>query len=385
MMPRGRLAFVGLCAAVMIAGAVLAFRSSSRAASAVTQPTAVAQEMAAPDHHHGGSPPSSVSVDARRQHSMGLRTARAERRQGAVEIRAAGVVVYDETRESEVSARLDGWVRDLRANYTGMAVRRGERLFTLYSPELLATENEYLLALAALQQHAQNPTLPETRDHALRLTQAARDRLALWEVSAAEIAALEQRNKALGTTAVLAPRAGVLVEKNVVEGMRITTGQRLYRLADLSSVWVDVSVPEREIRAIRRGQAAAVQLDAFPGDIFHGRTAYVYPSLAAETRTVKVRVQLANPDGRLRPGMYGTVVVTAGEDTALVVPADAVVEDGRRHLVFIAADDGAFTPRAITMGRRFGATIEVLSGLEPGEPVATGAGAAFLLDAARRR
>jgi Cu(I)/Ag(I) efflux system membrane fusion protein len=324
-----------------------------------------------------------VTVGHAQQQALGLRTVRVERRPRSVEVRAAGVVAYDETRQVEISARVDGWARDLRANYTGRPVRAGERLFTLFSPELLATENEYLLALVALRQHAETPTLPETRDHALRLTQAARDRLALWNVSAAEVDAIEKRNAALGTTAVLSPRDGVVVEKDVVEGMRITAGQRLFRIVDLSSVWVEAAVPEREVRFVRPGQAAAVQLDAYPGEIFHGRAAYLSPSLDAATRTVKLRVELANAAGRMRPGMYGTVVISATEEMALVVPADAVAEDGGRHLIFIVAGGGSFTPRVVTIGRRFGDTFEVVSGVREGEAVA--AGATFLLASASRR
>jgi RND family efflux transporter MFP subunit len=329
---------------------------------------------------HGARAP--LTIDAERQRALGLRMVRVERRQSAFEVRAAAVAAYDETREVEISARVDGWVRDLRASATGRVVRAGERLFTLYSPEVLATEQEYLLAVAGVQQHGQNPTLPETRDHALRLLQAARDRLTLWDVSAAEIDALEKRNKAQGTTAILSPRNGVVVEKGVVEGMRVAAGQRLFRIADLSSVWVEAAVPEREIRFIRPGQDAAVELDAYPGETFQARVIYLYPSVDAATRTVKLRMQLANPEGRIRPGMYGTVVVTATGDLALVVPADAVAQDGPGHLVFIAAD-GAFTPRPIRIGRRLGETFEVVSGLREGETVA--AGATFLLASASRR
>ena len=373
-MPR-RLLVTIVVAGVVIAAATLAYMSSGEAPA--PPPTTG-------DHaYHAVPEAGTVTIAADRQRTLGLRSVRVERRHGAVEVRAAGVIAFDQTRETEVSARVDGWVRDLRANHTGLSVRAGERLFTLYSPELLATENEYLLALVALQQHGQNPTLPETRDHALRLAQAARDRLALWNVTPAEIAALEQRNKALGTAAVVAPRAGVVVEKNVVEGMRIAAGQRLFLMADLSSVWLEASVPEREIRFIQRGQAAAVQLDAYPGEMFHGRTVSISPALTPETRTVGVRLELSNAGGRLRQGMYGTAVISADETMALVVPRDAVAENGRDRVVFVAGEHGAFTPRTVTTGRQFGEMVEVVSGLAEGEEVA--AGATFLLNSASRR
>jgi membrane fusion protein, copper/silver efflux system len=368
-MPPTRLRIIVVAAAAVVVATAVAFMMSADQA-----PRPVSEDTPP----GGGQPRAPLSIDGRRQRLIGVRTAHAERRHSAVDLRATGVVAFDETRQVEISAKVDGWVRDLRANYTGISVGRGERLMTLYSPELLATESEYLLAVVALQQHAQTSTLPETRDHALRLTQAARDRLTLWDVGAGEIEALEKRGKALGMMALLAPRAGVIVEKNVIEGMRVTAGQRLFRLADLSTVWVEASVREREIRLVSPGQEATVQLEAYPGETFTGRTAYVYPSVAEDTRTVKVRLQLPNPGGRLRPGMYATVTIPADEGMALVVPVDAIVDDGTQQLVFIAEGDGYFTPRPITIGRRLGEAIEVLTGLREGEAVASGA--TFFLD-----
>jgi Cu(I)/Ag(I) efflux system membrane fusion protein/cobalt-zinc-cadmium efflux system membrane fusion protein len=307
-----------------------------------------------------------------------VRTVRVEHRPAAVDVHAVGTVTYDETRQAEINTKIDGWIRDLRANYTGIAVRRGERLFTLYSPELLATQNEYLLALVNQQQHAQQSTLPETRDHAERLVQAVRDRLTVWDMSAAELHALEKRGTADGTIAVVSPASGVIVEKLVVEGMRVSSGQRLFRVADLSSVWVEAAVPERDIRFVRVGQAAAVTLDAYPGDTFNGRTSYIYPSVTEETRTVRVRVQLANPGGRLRPGMYAAVTIPGPPSMALVVPTDAVVDSGTQQLVFVAQGNGYFDPRPVKTGTRMADGIEIIQGLREGESVA--AGATFFLD-----
>ena len=303
--------------------------------------------------------------------------ARAERRRSEVEVRANGAVAFDETKETEINSKIDGWVRDLKANYTGVTVREGDPLFTLYSPELLATENEFIVALRGREQ-AQQSTLPETRDHSEQLIRAVRERLMFWDVSVAEIREMERRGRALGETTFVSPASGVIVEKGVVEGMRITAGQRLFRLADLSSVWVEADVHERDLAAVREGQAASVTLDAYPGEQFRGRVSYLYPSIAEQTRTLKVRLQLDNSRGRLRPGMYGTVTIAGPATSALVVPSDAVVDSGTEQIVFVTEGDGYFDPRTVKAGRRLGDAIEIVEGLKEGETVA--AGATFFLD-----
>lgn len=318
-----------------------------------------------------------VSIDGRRQQLIGVRTARAERRSTAMDIRATGTVTFDETREAEINSKVDGWVRDLKANYTGMAVRKGDPLFTLYSPELLATENEFIVALRSREQ-AQQSTLPETRDHVERMIQAVRERLMFWDVSVAEIREMERRSRALGEIAFLAPASGVIIEKAVVEGMRITAGQRLFRLVDLSSVWVEADVYERDLASLRPGQGATVTLDAYPGEEFHGRLSYLYPSITEQTRTLKVRLQFDNARGRLRPGMYANVMISGPAVSALVVPSDAVVDSGTQQVVFVTQGDGYFDPRPVKTGRRLPNAIEIVEGVREGETVA--AGATFFLD-----
>jgi RND family efflux transporter MFP subunit len=320
---------------------------------------------------------SGVSVDPRRQQLIGVRTARAERRRSGVEVRANGTVTFDETKETEINSKVDGWVRDLKANFTGMTVRKGDPLFTLYSPELLATENEFIVALRGREQ-AQQSTLPETRDHSEQLLRAVRERLMFWDVSVAEIREMERRGRALGETTFVSPATGVIVEKGVVEGMRITAGQRLYRLADLASVWVEADVHERDLASVREGQAATVTLDAYPGEQFNGRVSYLYPSIAEQTRTLKVRMQLDNSRGRLRPGMYGTVTIAGPAAPTLVVPADAIVDSGTEQIVFVTKGDGYFDPRQVKTGRRLSDAVEILDGLAEGETVASGA--TFFLD-----
>jgi RND family efflux transporter MFP subunit len=352
--------------------AILAFATLER-----SDPREPAARVERPGRSEGSALHAPVSIDARRQQLIGVRTARVERRRAAVDVRANGTVAFDETKETEISSKVDGWVRDLKANYTGMSVRKGDPLFTLYSPELLATENEFIVALRG-QQQAQQSTLPEARDHAERLIQAVRERLMFWDVSVAEIREMERRGRALGVTTFVSPASGVIVEKGVVEGSRIAAGQRLFKLADLSSVWVEADVYERDLAAVRVGQAASVTLEAYPGEEFHGRVSYLYPSMAEQTRTLRVRLQFDNARGRLRPGMYGSVAMTGSASAALVVPADSVVDSGTQQIVFVTHGDGYFDPRPVKTGRRLADGIEIVEGLAEGEMVA--AGATFFLD-----
>ena len=318
-----------------------------------------------------------VTLDARRQQLIGVRTAKAVRMMLSPEVRAVGTVRPDETRQTEVNVKAEGWIRDLQADFTGRPVRQGETLFTLYSPDLIATQEEYLLAIRG-QTQAIAGQVPELRDYSTRLVEAARERLRRWDLGEAEIQELEQRGVAFETVPVRSPASGVIVEKMAIEGMHVTPGQTLFRIADLSVVWVEADVYERDMAAVRLGQAATVTLDAYPDQRFAGRATYVYPFVEEQTRTIKVRFQFPNPRGLLKPGMYANVELAVPASSALAVPGDAVLDSGREQVVFVALGDGYFEPRRVRIGRRVGATVEIADGLKEGEDVATGA--TFFLD-----
>ncbi len=318
-----------------------------------------------------------VTLDARRQQLIGVRTAKAARVMVAPEVRAVGTVRADETRQTEVNVKADGWIRDLRADFTGRPVQQGETLFTLYSPDLIATQEEYLLAIRG-QTQAIAGQVPELRDYSTRLVDAARERLRRWDLGEAEIQELEQRGAAFETVPVRSPASGVIVEKAAIEGMHVTPGQTLFRIADLSVVWVEADVYERDMAAVRVGQAATVTLDAYPDQRFSGRATYIYSYVEEQTRAIKVRFQFPNPRGLLKPGMYANVQLVTAASTVLAVPADAVLDSGREQVVFVALGDGYFEPRPVRIGRRVDTTIEITAGLKEGEEVATGA--TFFLD-----
>jgi Cu(I)/Ag(I) efflux system membrane fusion protein/cobalt-zinc-cadmium efflux system membrane fusion protein len=377
-----------IAVAVVVVAAAIAFflwpdgmaRVSStwrdRAAPPPSQPTSAPPAAVAPRVPQSPARVP-VTLDARRQQLIGVRTARATSVMVAPEVRAVGTIRADETRLTEVNVRADGWIRDLRADFTGRPVRQGETLFTLYSPDLIATQNEYLLAVRG-QTQAIAGQVPELREYSARLVEASRERLRRWDMGEAEIQELEQRAAAFETIPVRSPASGVIIEKAAIEGMHVTPGQTLFRIADLSTVWVEADVYERDIAAVRVGQPATVTLDAYPDRRFTGRATYIYPFVADQTRTIKVRFQFANPRGLLKPGMYATVQLATPSSPALVVPADAVLDSGREQVVFVALADGYFEPRRVRAGRQLDATIEITEGLKEGEEVATGA--TFFLD-----
>ncbi len=366
--------FVLIAVAVaLLVGGTLAYRRSR-----ATPPTA----MPMPAEPSSATPPAAtqrgeVTIDPRRQQLIGVRTVTATREPMTPTIRAVGTVRYAETRLSEINLKLDGWIRDLYVDYTGQPITKGQPLFTLYSPDLLATENEYVLALKTRDQ-LQGSQIPEARDRAEQLVASARQRLALWDLPEAELQSLDETHQPHDVVTFYSPVSGVVTDKMALRGMHITAGQTLYKIADLSTVWVEADVYERELPLIKPGDRATVTLDAYPNQQFSGRVIYIYPYVDEKTRTNKVRYEFANAGGRLKPGMFANIDIAVPSGTALTLPVDAVLDSGTEQLVFIATGDGHFDPRQVKLGRRFGDQVQVVDGLKEGEQVA--AGAAFFLD-----
>ena len=318
-----------------------------------------------------------VNVDPRRQQLIGVRTAVVERRTLTMPIRAVGTVRYDETRLFDVNVKVAGWIEKLYVDYTGKFIEPGDPLFTIYSPELLTTQQEYLLALESRDQ-LHDSQIPDAWDYADRIAEAARRRLALWDLPADEIRALEERREPKRTMLFRTPVGGFVIEKHAVQGQHVTPGMSLYRVADLSVVWVEADVYERELSLVREGAPATVTVDAYPEDRVHGRVIYIYPYVEERTRTVRVRLELPNPRGRLKPGMYADVTLDAVLGEGVVVPVNALLDSGAEQHVFVAQGDGYFEPRPVVVGRRLGESIQILEGLEDGETVATSA--TFFID-----
>lgn len=297
------------------------------------------------------------------------------------EVRTVGQVTVDETRVRTIAPKIDGWVEELYVDFTGRAIRRGEPLMRVYSPMLVTAQEELLLARRLARDVAGSAS--DAQAGTDDLITSARRRLAYWDIPADEIAAIERSGEVQRTLTLRSSASGVVVEKNVTTGQRIMAGEVLFRVADLSTVWVEADVYEQDLRAIRTGQVAVAEFDAYPGEQWTGRIAYVYPTLSTETRTVRVRVSLANSDVRLKPGMYATLRITGASSAngakVLTVPRGAVLATGERSLVFVRLGDGRLEPRIVTVGVAAGARVEILRGVTLGDTVV--ASATFLVDA----
>jgi Cu(I)/Ag(I) efflux system membrane fusion protein/cobalt-zinc-cadmium efflux system membrane fusion protein len=308
---------------------------------------------------------------------IGVRTARARRTTLAQQIRLVGIVRADETRLADVNLKVEGWIRDLYVDYTGQAVKKGDPLFSLYSPELLTAANEYLLAVKA-RDEMQSSQIPDARQRADQLVVAARRRLQLSDFPLDELAALDARREAPDTLVFKSPADGVVIDKQALKGSRVMPGQTLYKIADLSKVWVEADIYEAELPLVKNGGRAIVTLDAYPGERFTGQVLYIYPYVDEKTRTNKVRFAFMNGDGRLKPGMYANVEIGTAPGTGIVVPTDAVLDSGSEQIVFVSKGDGHFEPRRVKAGRRLGSDMQILEGLKDGDEIATGA--TFFLD-----
>jgi Cu(I)/Ag(I) efflux system membrane fusion protein len=296
-------------------------------------------------------------------------------------VRTVGQVVPAEPNLAEITTKIDGFVERLFVDATGITVRRGQPLLSLYSPMLVAAQEELLAARRLAS--SLDSTETEASRNAQALVDASRRRLSYWDISAPQIERLERTGEVTKTLQLTAPLTGIVLEKMVVAGQAVMPGMKLYRIADLSTVWVEGEVFEQDLAMVRAGADARAALAAYPGRAFSGRVDFVWPTVEPESRTVRVRVAFANPGGVLKPGMYATLFFDAvlGGDV-LSVPAEAVVMTGERNLVFVVGQNGALEPRPVVLGARAGDRYQVLEGLAQGEKIV--ASANFLVDAESR-
>lgn len=310
-----------------------------------------------------------VQISAQRQQLIGIKTAVAAAKPIHRLIRAVGRVDYAEPRLSYVNLKYDGWVEKLYVDSTGRPVRKGEPLFDLYSPDLVAAEQEYLIALKA------GATLGESSS----ILKSAREKLKLWNVTDAQIEELGKSGETKKTLTVYSPGAGIVVEKSIIQGQKIMAGENLFKIADLSRVWIIGEVYEYELPFIKPGQDVMVSLSYYPGEVFEGKIAYIYPYLKPETRTDQIRIEAANPGLKLKPEMFANLEIHVDYGVKLTVPADAVVDAGGGvKIVFVALADGYFEPREVKLGVRGEDLYEVLGGVSEGESLVTSAN--FLVD-----
>jgi multidrug efflux pump subunit AcrA (membrane-fusion protein) len=326
-----------------------------------------------------------VKIDPVTVQNMGVRYTTVKKMDFNRDIRAVGLVQYNEEKLYTINSKISGWIEKLYVDYTGKMVRKGQPLLEIYSPDLVTTQEEYLLALNN-QKAVSASSFGSIRDGAESLLKSTRKRLDYWDIPNSEIDRLEKTGEVRKTLQLVSPANGVVVHKNAVEGAKVNTGMDLYHIADLSTVWVEASVYDYELPWISEGQTAEMELSYLPDKRFTGKISYIYPYLDEKARTAKIRLEFKNPNLELKPGMYANVYLEGKTiPNTLVIPSEAVIRSGERNLVFIARGEGKFEPRQVQVGAEGGPNnryFRVLSGLLDGEKVVTSA--QFLLDSESR-
>jgi len=319
-----------------------------------------------------------VKVSTAKIQKLGVRSEAVTLREVSRSVRAAGRVEVDERRMHTITSKFEGYIEKLHVSATGQPVGRGQPLFEAYSPELVSAQREYQVAARGLLALKDAPA--DAQAGMRSLAESALARLRNWDISAEQVAALAQGGEVRRTLTFRSPATGVVLEKKAVAGMRFMPGEMLYQIADIGAVWVLADVFERDIGMVKNGQKVRVTINAYPDKVFAGTVAYVYPTLNAQTRTVSVRVELANPGGLLKPAMYASVDLagSAAKARVLAVPNSAVIDSGTRQTVLVQKAEGRFEPRAVKLGVRSDDYVEVLSGVKEGELVVVAAN--FLID-----
>ncbi|WP_432822699.1 efflux RND transporter periplasmic adaptor subunit [Trichloromonas sp.] len=320
-----------------------------------------------------------IQIDPVTTQNMGVRTEIVSRRDLSRTVRTLGLVTYDEPRQFSVNSKIEGWVERLYVNEDGRQVKKGQPLMEIYSPELVAAQNEYLLALQNSRRLSQSP-FGEIAESSRRLLDASRTRLKYWDISDKQISALEQSGEVSKTLTLYSSYSGVVTMKKVVEGMRVMAGEELLQISDISKVWVNADIYEYELPWVKVGQTAQVELPFAPDRKLEGKISYIYPYLQSETRTVKARIEFPNPGQELKPDMYANIrIATGAVQGALAIPENAVLNSGKGQTVFVAMGEGRFEPRSVKTGvSDDSGYVQILSGLSEGDAVVVSA--QFMLD-----
>jgi membrane fusion protein, copper/silver efflux system len=365
---------------LLLAGGIVGVAAVAVTVYALSSSNGNSQKQAAAGHNHGGAASSDsaapVSLDPERARRIGVTYAIAEAGPMTSIVRTVGSVTYDETRLVNVSPKIEGWVEKLYVDFTGAPVTKGQPLMAVYSPMLVSAQEELILAKRLMESSVGGTAATNAGE----LLTAARRRLSYWDIPASEIARIEASGTPQKTLLLRAPASGLVVEKAVLQGQRIMPGMDLYKIADLSTVWVEGEVFEKDLALVTLGRTARMTFESYPGESFSGRVSYVYPTITPDSRTGRVRIELRNPSLRFKPGMYANIqfeIPVHGQ--GIHVPRSAVLQTGERTIAFVQSADGTLVPREIRIGMSTSEHVEVLSGLRAGEVVV--ASASFLVDA----
>lgn len=320
----------------------------------------------------------SININAQKIQQLGVKTEAVTLRTLETGVNAVGQVAIDESRTYAIAPRFEGWVERLHVNITGQEVAKGQALFEAYSPELVSAQNEY--AIAAQGTKAMQSADANTQQSMQQLADSSLSRLRNWEMSEGQIKALTQSGKVQRTITYRSPVRGIVMTKKAVQGMRFMPGENLFEIADLSHVWVVADVFEQDLARLKLGAMVTVSVSAYPGKTWTGKISYIYPTIKPETRSVPIRVELANGDGLLKPAMYAKVQLSSPSSTpVLSVPVSAIIDSGTRQIALVQVAAGQFEPREVSVGQRSAQWLEIRSGLKEGEEVVTAAN--FLIDA----
>ena len=325
--------------------------------------------------------PGTVVLNPATQQLIGVRYAEVRRARMERTVRTVGLLQMDDTKISRVHVKIAGWIEKVYLDYVGKLIKKGQPLFTLYSPDLVSTEEEYLIARRGENYLGKSP-YAEVSAGANSLLVATRDRLRLWDIDDAQIHKLEETGKAERTLTLYSPINGFVMSRNAYEQTYVTPETELYDISDLSTIWVYVDIYEYEAPYVHVGQPASMQLSYFPGKTYRGLVTYVYPTLDPKTRTIKVRLEFPNPGFELRPNMYADVELKIDYGTQTLLPSEAILNSGTKQVVFVAKPNGYFEPREIKVGDQFDGQTVVLAGLKPGEQVVSSGN--FLVDSESR-
>jgi len=334
-------------------------------------------QLAPVDADASAMPMGTVQIAPDKQQLIGVKYGQVEASGGSRVIRAAGRVAVDETRIEHVHTKVEGWIDQVFVDFTGQAVKKGDPLLTIYSPELLASQREYLVAVKA-QNLMQNSALPAAFDQSKSMLEAARRRLELWDVTDEQIQQVLKTGQPIKNITVYSPTSGYVTERKAFPQLKVMPDTDLYTIVDLSHVWIMADVFEYEAPNIHVGETARVSLQALPGRTFNAQINYVQPQVDAMTRTLKVRLNMDNPGLMLKPDMYADIEFRVNLSSKLTVPAEAVLDSGERKTVFVDRGNGYFEPRQVKTGEREGDRVQILTGLSGGERVVTSGN--FLID-----
>ena len=367
-----------LCAVVSAACALvlLVHTVSAQEQAGHARQSSVGREQSA-EHVQQNNPPV-ITISPDKVQLIGVRTDVADYRSLDKQIRTVGKIEPDETRLAFVNTKIAGWVKKLYVDYTGKEVMKGQPLLSLYSPDLVTAQEEYLIALRSATHGQQGAGDMKEEASGSDLLESAERRLSLWDISESQIAELAKTGKPQTEMIIEAPLSGVVLEKMVLEGGYITPGMNLYKIADLSSIWIMADIYEYEVPLVKVGQSALVTLPYYSGQSYRATINYIYPALDPLSRTIKVRLSMKNPGLLLKPEMFANVEIKVASGSRLVIPREAVIDSGTRQVVYIEKKPGLYEMRTVTLGQRGEDYVEVLKGIKRGERVVTSGN--FLID-----